>query len=954
MSYLLSMVSRARLLRAVLLLLTSLIAYTGGLSARSALAQVSIPVDGVAITQNFNTLAASGSSNALPAGWVLLETGSAGNDSYTAGSGTLNTGNTYSFGMGSTSERALGTLRSGTLAPTIGAAFVNDTGAPITSLDVAYWGEQWRLGATGRQDRLDFQYSLDATSLSSGTWTNVDALDFSTLNTTATGAYNGDDGANRALEQATLGGLAIPSGGVIWIRWADFDPSGSDDGLAVDDFSITAYATDNPPSVSTSHPSPGALGISSTDDFSVSFSEAVTLDGDWVSLVCEVSGTHAVSTSGGPQNYVIDVIDSLASSEECVLTVYADSVTDLDSPADELVVDYVVSFGTAGAVGCGAPATAIHVIQGNGSASPSSGATVTIEGVVVGDFQGPSGLRGFFVQEEAGDVDADPATSEGVFVYDNAGAVNVNLGDVVRVTGQVTEYYDLTELNTVTEVSVCGSGSVTPTPISLPVAGPTGLEAFEGMLVSFSQALSVSETYNLGRYGEVLLSAGGRLLQPTGVAEPGAPALAVQAQNNARSIQLDDGSSIENPPTPPYLAADGTLRIGDSTSGTTTGVLGYAFSIYELHPTVPVTFTRSNPRPAALPPNGTALRVAAYNVLNYFTTLDTGAAICGPSGGLDCRGANTASEFTRQRQKTLAAIAAANADAVGLVELENNVSASIADIVSGLNALLGNGTYTYINTGTIGMDAIKVGIIYKPAHLSPVGAFKILNSSVDPDFIDTLNRPVLAQTFRQTSSGEVFTLVVNHLKSKGSACAGDPDVGDLQGNCNLTRLAAAEAEAAWLATDPTGSGDPDFLLMGDFNSYTREDPIEALVAGGYTNLVASFIGASAYSYVFDGQSGYLDVAFASASLASKIGSVTEFHINADEPRILDYNQEFNPPYLYQTNAYRAADHDPIIVDFKLVSAVPFPRWGAGLVALLLTGAGALGVVALRRRRAAIA
>lgn len=953
MAYFFSIVSRARLLRAVLMLLAAVTAYNGGPSVREVSAQVSIAVHGVPVVQDFNGLAASGSSNVLPTGWVLSETGSAANDSYTASSGTLNTGNTYSFGAGTTSERAFGTLRSGTLAPTIGAVFINDTGTSITSLDVSYWGEQWRVGSTGRQDRLDFQYSLDATSLSTGTWQNVDALDFSTLNTAATGAYNGDEVANRAFKQATIGGLAIANGGVIWIRWADVDPSGSDDGLAVDDFSITVFATDEPPSVIASYPAPGAIDISPTDNVTVSFSEAVSLDGDWVSVVCNVSGTHSVSVSGGPQNYVVDVVGTLASSEECELTVYADSVSDLDLPADEMVSDYVAPFGTAGAVGCGTPATAIHVIQGSGAASPSSGATVTIEGVVVGDFQGASGLRGFFVQEENGDVDADPATSEGVFVYDNAGAVNVNLGDVVRVTAQVTEYYELTELNNVTDVIVCGSGSVAPTIVSLPVAEPAGLEAFEGMLVSFTQALTVSETYNLGRYGEVLLSAGGRLMQPTSVADPGAPALAVQALNRARSVQLDDGSSIENPATPPYLAADGTLRIGDSTSGVTTGVLGYAFSIYELHPTAPVAFARSNPRPTTPAPNGAALRVAAYNVLNYFTTLDTGAEICGPAASLGCRGANTASEFTRQRQKTLAALSAANADAVGLVELENNASASIADIVSGLNGLLGSGTYAYINTGTIGTDAIKVGIIYKPARLTPLGTYKLLDSSVDPDFIDTRNRPVLAQTFRQGSSGEVFTLVVNHLKSKGSSCGGDPDIGDLQGNCNLTRLAAAEAEAAWLATDPTGSGDPDFLLMGDFNAYTREDPIDALIAGGYTNLVASFIGASAYSYVFDGQSGYLDAAFATASLASKIGSVTELHINADEPRMLDYNQEYNPPYLYQPNAFRAADHDPIIVDFKLVSSVPFPRWGVGLVAMLLAGVGAL-VASVTRRRAVAA
>jgi hypothetical protein len=209
---------------------------------------------------------------------------------------------------------------------------------------------------------------------------------------------------------------------------------------------------------------------------------------------------------------------------------------------------------------------------------------------------------------------------------------------------------------------------------------------------------------------------------------------------------------------------------------------------------------------------------------------------------------------------------------------------------------------------------------------------------------------VLAQTFRQASTGEVFTVAVNHLKSKGSACAGDPDTGDLQGNCNLTRLAAVEAEAAWLATDPTHSDDPDFLLIGDFNSYAKEDPIVALQAAGYVSLVQAFLGANAYSYVFDGQSGYLDHAMASPHLANKIGRVTEWHINADEPRMLDYNQEFNPAYLFQPNAYRSADHDPIVVDFKSPNAVPLPRWSTGAIAGLLVVLGAL--LCVRRERAA--
>ena len=189
---------------------------------------------------------------------------------------------------------------------------------------------------------------------------------------------------------------------------------------------------------------------------------------------------------------------------------------------------------------------------------------------------------------------------------------------------------------------------------------------------------------------------------------------------------------------------------------------------------------------------------------------------------MECRGwdSDQADEFTRQRDKLLTALSGLDADIIGLNELENSTGVEpLASIVSGLPG------YDYIDTGTIGTDAIKVGMIYRPAVVTPVGDFKLLTSAVDPRFIDTKSRPSLAQTFEVNATGARFTVVVNHLKSKGSDCndVGDPDLGDGQGNCSQTRSAAAEALVDWLATDPTGSGDPDFIIMGDLNSYAKED-----------------------------------------------------------------------------------------------------------------------------------
>jgi hypothetical protein len=218
-----------------------------------------------------------------------------------------------------------------------------------------------------------------------------------------------------------------------------------------------------------------------------------------------------------------------------------------------------------------------------------------------------------------------------------------------------------------------------------------------------------------------------------------------------------------------------------------------------------VTFTPDNPRPTEPEAVGGRLQIAAINVLNYFNTIDTGTPICGPAANQDCRGADSASEFDRQRNKIISAILGLDADVIGLMEIENNTSASVQDLVDGLNAASAPGTYAFIDTGTIGTDAIKVAMLYRPATVTPVGAYAILDSTVDPNFIDTLNRPVLAQTFEENLTGERFTVAVNHLKSKGSACAGDPDLGDGQGNCNITRLNAAIAEANWLASDQQAS-----------------------------------------------------------------------------------------------------------------------------------------------------
>ncbi|MGB0385309.1 MAG: ExeM/NucH family extracellular endonuclease [Ardenticatenaceae bacterium] len=618
-------------------------------------------------------------------------------------------------------------------------------------------------------------------------------------------------------------------------------------------------------------------------------------------------------------------------SAPLVNTVVVTSTTsgdDLDNNSDQAVT----SLPIGGA--CGDPFTAIYAIQGDGANTPLPDDTlVTTEGVVVGDFQNSDQLNGFFLQDATGDGNA--ATSDGIFVF-APDSTDVAEGDVVRLTAQVSEFFDLTQLSNVSNMLNCGTGSATPATLTLPVDDMADFEPYEGMLINIPQELHVTELWQLGRYGQVTLSEEARLPQPTNVITPGLDANLLQEANNKRRIILDDGSTRQNPDPiihpSPELSATNTLRGGDMLSSLT-GILHYRADEYRVEPIDVVNFTHANERPPMPQDVGGTLKVASFNVLNYFNG-------DGMGGGFPTsRGADTPTEFTRQRDKIIAAILSLDADVIGLMEIENDgygAHSAIQDLVNGLNAAAPvSPTYAFIDAGVpqIGTDQIAVGLIYNLNTVTPMGSATILDSTVDPLFNDDKNRPVLAQTFEENTSGEKVTVAVNHLKSKGSSCddLGDPNTGDGQGNCNQTRTNAATALANWLATDPTGSADPDFLIIGDLNAYGMEDPITALKNAGYSNLLEQFQGTTAYTYVFDGQWGTLDYGLSNASLTPQVTGAAAWHINADEPQALDYNEEFQSPEqvisLYNDDLYRASDHDPVLIGLNLM---PAPTYGVDL------------------------
>lgn len=588
----------------------------------------------------------------------------------------------------------------------------------------------------------------------------------------------------------------------------------------------------------------------------------------------------------------------------------------------------------------------IHDVQGNGDTSPILGAQTTIEGIVTRTFTGSSRLNGFFVQEEDADVDADPATSEGIFVFDPSGLFSGNAGDKVRVTGTVAEFASgsssLTQLTSLTSVQNLGAGTLpTVSNLTLPVPNLLLWERFEGMLVNVSAEsgnLTVTENFQLGRFGQVILSATGgsnqpgtdaRLDQFTQFNAPSIAGYSAYLSDIAkRRIYLDDGSSSQNLDPILFgrggnpLSASNTLRGGDEVASLT-GIVDHRFEGYRVQTSTGVNFQPTNARSTTPPAVGGSLKVASANVLNYFNGDGSGG------GFPTSRGADNVTEFNRQRDKIIAALTGSGADVIGLMEVENDgygPTSALQDLVNGLNAVAGAGTYAFINPGvSISSDEITVAIVYKPGKVTPVGAAAALPSGFGNLSFDLVDRRPLAQTFRETSTGGVFTLVVSHFKSKGSSSGGpgDADAGDGQGLSNGTRTRQAQDLAAWLATKPTGTEDPDYLLVGDFNAYAKEDPITALANAGYQNLLP----VTSYSYVFDGQVGSLDHALATSGLAAQVSGSGKWHINADEPPVLDYNTEFKTPglvsSLYSPDAFRSSDHDPVLVGLNLTIPITF-------------------------------
>ena len=654
----------------------------------------------------------------------------------------------------------------------------------------------------------------------------------------------------------------------------------------------------------------------------------------------------------------------------------------------------------AAAATCPTGEATIAQIQGTGDVSPCDGKTVTTKGVVSAAYP-DGGFNGYTIQSPSTGCAIDLAShtaSYGLFVYDSKNVKSLNIGDYVQVSGKVSEYNGLTEISA-KSVEKLADKAQAPQPAA--VAFPktdAQRESLESMLVAPQGDYTVSDVYNTNKYGEIGLAAAATpFLNPTvkglkGDPKTGAAYQAELDRLEAESVVLDDGSSrnfldtkyTENADVPlPYLSNDNPVRVGEKVTFTKPVVLDWRNNAWKFQPTTrltgdnaadvqPATFASTRTDTPDLKAVGGDIRLATFNVLNYFSTTadETG---CAPSNAYndrdgnpvtarncDVRGAWNKENMERQRAKIVKAINGLDADVVSLEEIENSAKPAsvvpsdfkgnrrdyaLSTLVDALNAEAGAGTWAYVPSPSVlpeldVEDVIRTAFIYKPATVATVGETHILT---DSDAFNGKNgyehgRQPDAQAFKakDAADSDGFLVVANHFKSKGSASnEQNQDPGDGSGNADYTRQAQADALLKFTDSVKAELKLDKTFLVGDFNAYYAERPIQKIVADGYTDLseqVSEKTGKYTYAYTVkddqgnsNGGVGSLDHIFANEAALKTVSGADIWNINSVESVALEYSRyNYNAKNLYRDDQFRASDHDPVIVGIN-AAAAPAPE-----------------------------
>ncbi|NDK32176.1 ExeM/NucH family extracellular endonuclease [Nesterenkonia haasae] len=624
---------------------------------------------------------------------------------------------------------------------------------------------------------------------------------------------------------------------------------------------------------------------------------------------------------------------------------------------------------------------------------------VTTRGVVTGVYPTERSRSGFFIQAEGtgGDLNLESHEgSEAIFVYspptvgEDPGDADVEIGDYVELTGDATVYEasgqkqitlfpgsDQTPHHELMVIDDEDFDPVLPAEITVPETAEQR-DALLGMLLAPQGDYTVTDHYTLNRFGEIGIVAGmDPLFNPTSVVEPGEPAAQLAEENRERLIYLDDGATNDFQTSDlelPYLTADDPVRVGAAVEFEQPVILHYDFDEYRLQPTTrldgpndpatPASFenTRAGHETPAEPQAD--LRIAGFNVLNYFVSLgedEPGCEFYADREGnpittdwCEVRGAWSQESFERQEAKIVAAINAMDADMVALQEMENSGhfhpdgdrDFAHAELVDALNEDLGYEAWDYVSEpadvpALESEDVIRNGYIYKPEALEVLDSWILFDegvSELNPEYFDALDRDLediysnarepFAVQFQPVDGSEEdqFIAVVNHFKSKGASGVEDDDPnadqGDGQSPWNVDRIAQAEGVQAFADALVESTGTENVHLMGDFNSYENEDPLQVFFASDYTNLSAA---SGDFSYMFQAEVGSLDHLISSPAAAATVTNAEIWQINAVEPIALEYSRfNYTASDIFRSDQWRSSDHDPIVADIAFASGETLP------------------------------
>ncbi len=592
-------------------------------------------------------------------------------------------------------------------------------------------------------------------------------------------------------------------------------------------------------------------------------------------------------------------------------------------------------------------------------------------------------------------ADATPGASDAVFAFGSISAAQVSIGESVQITGKVSEFSGETEIGSPTVTALAAAlPAVVPDVIPWSdLATDAQKEAHEGELMAPQGDFTVSDNYDANFYGSFTLASGDKpLRQPTDAGPAGsAAAQATAADNAARIVTLDDGSSAnfssaanENTPLP-WLTPANPVSIGAAVTFHSPVILDYRFSLWNFQPTTPVTNDGSaiatfsdtrtgNAQPTAV---GGDIRLATFNVENYFPTtgedyVAAGLGTCtyytdrqgnriavntctGTDGSPGPRGAADDANFTRQQEKIVTGINRLGASIVSLEEIENSAKfgeprdTALSGLVDALNAAAGSNVWAYVPSPSAAnlppldeQDVIRTAMIYKPADVSLVGTSTVLTGDSGPGQPFSIAREPLAQGFKKAGATDqdAFLVVANHLKSKGA----DSDLlypGDAedtsspandQGAFNETRVHQVADVNTFASQVAAGLGTNRIFLVGDFNAYTDEDPLEALYADGYTDLGSTF-DPTEQTYSFNSLEGSLDHVLANAAARAMVTGADVWQINAQEAVAFAYSRyNYNATLLFNgSDPFAASDHDPVVVGLNLPVTPVAPAWSASTV-----------------------